>query len=355
MVNELKRPWLRTLVGAAAAVVLLWLFFRGTDWRQVGVVVREADPTLLLLGLVFNLGCGVTRAWRWRLLLLPLDPAVSLSRTWRYYVIGLGVSTVVPGRAGDLVRPYLMARSRGVPFSGAIATIICEHVLDLFMVLSFFGIMFFVPDVLGAARDQADLAQVISILRAVGSSYLTLAVLMAALLLLLRWRAAPTLALLERLATPLPQAVAQRLLGLSRDFSLGISGQRGLPAFMGLAASTVAAWVFNALAMWSFLTAFELDAPLTHVAWLSAVTALGVALPTPGGTGTYHAAAILVVGSLWGMGATQGAAVAAFAIVSHLTFSLLVVSLAPWYILREGLTPSRMAAEALAADGRNQE
>ncbi len=344
-----RRSWLGFLLGCGVAAGLLWFFFRGTDWAQVGRALQEAQPALLMVGLAFNVGCGLSRSWRWRLLLSPLDPDFSLGRAWRYYVIGLSLSTVVPGRVGDLVRPYLASRSRGVTFSGALATIVSEHVLDLFMVLAFFSLMFVLPDVLGAAQHQAEMAEAFSALRVAGAGYVAVALVVSTILLFLRWRPAATLALLERFAAPLPKRLAGRLLGLSRDFSLGVSGLRGPRALASLVASTLAVWTFNALGTWCFLLAFGLSAPLTHVAWLSAATALGVALPTPGGTGTYHAAAIIVVGGLWGFGAEQGAEVAAFAIVSHLAFSLLLVSLAPWYILREGLAPSHLTAQALAA------
>jgi uncharacterized membrane protein YbhN (UPF0104 family) len=100
-----------------------------------------------------------------------------------------------------------------------------------------------------------------------------------------------------------------------------------------------------------YLEAFGLQVPLLHTAWLSAAFALGVAIPTPGAVGTYQATALVVVGELWGLGRAQEGAVVAFALVSHLSFALLVTLLAAWYLLREGLTLRELADRASDLSG----
>ena len=47
---------------------------------------------------------------------------------------------VLFGRAGEPVRPYLIARKEGVSFSSQVAAWVVERILDLLMVLLIFGI-----------------------------------------------------------------------------------------------------------------------------------------------------------------------------------------------------------------------
>src|ERR1700710_2674245 len=89
-----------------------WSRFRdslaGVDWRWLSAAV----------GLI--LSTYVIRAIRWKFMIRPLAPNVTL---WRLVVATcIGFTAVVLfGRAGEPVRPYLIARKEGVPFSSQIA------------------------------------------------------------------------------------------------------------------------------------------------------------------------------------------------------------------------------------------
>ncbi len=76
----------------------------------------------------------LVRAERWQYLLDPLGP----TRFWvvfRATVIGFGASAVLPARAGEVIRPYLLARREGLSATAAFATIVVERILDLVAVL----------------------------------------------------------------------------------------------------------------------------------------------------------------------------------------------------------------------------
>ena len=55
-------------------------------------------------------------------------------------VIGFAASAVLPARAGEVLRPWLLARKEGLSATAAFATIILERVLDTVMVLLLFGL-----------------------------------------------------------------------------------------------------------------------------------------------------------------------------------------------------------------------
>src|SRR5262249_37337222 len=97
------------------------------------------DWTWLALALALIMATYVGRALRWEVLLRPLNPN---ARLWRIYTAtAIGFTAVVLfGRAGEPVRPYLIAKQQGVPFSSQIAAWVVERILDLLMVLLIFGI-----------------------------------------------------------------------------------------------------------------------------------------------------------------------------------------------------------------------
>ena len=61
--------------------------------------------------------------------------------------MGFAANTVLPLRAGEMVRPYLLARREGLSVPATITTIILERLLDLMTVLVFLGlfVVFFDP------------------------------------------------------------------------------------------------------------------------------------------------------------------------------------------------------------------
>src|SRR5581483_5973443 len=74
------------------------------------------------------------RSLRWRYLLEPLG-RVSFSSSFRATAVGFAATGVLPARAGEVIRPYFLARHEHMSATGAFATIILERLLDVVTVL----------------------------------------------------------------------------------------------------------------------------------------------------------------------------------------------------------------------------
>src|SRR5687767_9370974 len=71
----------------------------------------------------------VLRALRWQYLLAPIGHA-RFAPAFRSTTIGFAASAVLPARAGEVIRPYLLARHEGLSATATFATIIIERLLD---------------------------------------------------------------------------------------------------------------------------------------------------------------------------------------------------------------------------------
>ena len=132
----------RLALGGVLALVLLYFFLRGVGWTQIVTVLRSADRVDLGLVVVFTVLLYVFRAWRWGYLLAPLA-RVPFWRLFSATVVGFMTGLVVP-RAGEVVRPFLVARRHDVPTSAGFATIILERLIDLITVLCLFFVYLYV-------------------------------------------------------------------------------------------------------------------------------------------------------------------------------------------------------------------
>ena len=81
----------------SVAVLLLWLFLRGTDLAGILAELRRADYRWVLLFAAQSLFANLQRAWRWQYLLKPIKTVGVRSLTSAIFI---GVSAM----AGSLTR-----------------------------------------------------------------------------------------------------------------------------------------------------------------------------------------------------------------------------------------------------------
>jgi uncharacterized protein (TIRG00374 family) len=92
-------------------------------------------PAVFLLTLSY-----LARAYRWRALLLPFK---KIKVTEVYFTMMTGfLGNVLPLRAGELLRAYILKRKQDITISGALATILMEWIFDIFLLLILFAWVF---------------------------------------------------------------------------------------------------------------------------------------------------------------------------------------------------------------------
>ena len=126
---------IRTISVSILAIALFAWFLRHANLGDVWEHVRRARLDLLLAGLGTIFLTYAMRAWRWQYLLAPIGPT-RFRTAFRTTIIGFAALGVLPARAGDILRPYLLAKQEGLSTSATFATIVMERVLDLIAVLA---------------------------------------------------------------------------------------------------------------------------------------------------------------------------------------------------------------------------
>jgi len=111
----------------------------GFDWRKFLAALEGLDWSWMVLALALVLATYVGRTLRWEVMLRPMAPEARLGRILVATIIGF-TAVVLFGRAGEPVRPYLIARKENVSFSSQLAAWVLERLLDMLMVLVIFGV-----------------------------------------------------------------------------------------------------------------------------------------------------------------------------------------------------------------------
>ena len=226
------------------------------------------------------------RAVRWRYLLAPIGPT-RFRTVFRTTVIGFAALGLLPARAGDVLRPYLLARQEGLSLSSTFATIVIERVLDLIAVLSLLAVYLVVaadvssmsPALLRSVMVSASVAGLLAAAdgrRALGGGVAS--------------RAGGRSGAGGRTGC-LPHALARRLARMAHSFSGGLAVARRPRE---LVAAVV--WSLRHLDLHAG-GGLDRDAGLRDGccrlparSCCRRCSCIGVAVPTPGGVGSYHEA-----------------------------------------------------------------
>jgi uncharacterized protein (TIRG00374 family) len=268
------------------------------------------------------MACGIAglyaRAARWRYLFPPgacpptLVPAM---------MIGYFANNVLPLRAGEFVRVYVVSRRWRHGFWTALATLVVERVLDSLALVLMLGVLVLLIPVPAVFRNAALVVLAIDVAG------------VAALTSLAMFPAAGR-RLLARIGRRWP-AIERRAGGVYDMFVRGLDGVRTPRHVLPLVVWTVIVWVLPAAAAWTTLRAVNLDLPFLAGWVVLAFVGLGISIPSaPGYFGVFHFAAAKAV-ELFGFGAS---AALAFAIVFHTT-QFVPVTLVGWsYLVREGMS-----------------
>jgi glycosyltransferase 2 family protein len=335
---------LRTVIIALLAIALLAWFLHDISFREVWTLVRGARKDYIALSFVFLALTYLTRTIRWQHLLQPLGHA-SFRNTLNATLIGFAALSVLPARAGDLVRPYILAKREGLDPSATFATVIMERVLDGIAVLVLLAI--FVWGIADSSALPGQWRGVMETTAAIGG-------VVAAGLLVLMWILASHPERIGKIVFTmsrfLPHGVATRLSELATAFSGGFAAAtQPRPLAMGIAWS-FPLWLAISAETWAVTRAFGIEMPFTGGFLLMAWLVLGVAVPTPGFVGGYHAAYRFAVTTFFM--APEERAVAAALVVHAVTF-IPVVLLGVLVMIHDGLSVGRL--KDLAGKARAEE
>jgi uncharacterized protein (TIRG00374 family) len=336
------RPHIRTVLVLAMAVALVAVFLHEVNLGRVFAEIARAQPAWLALSLLTTFVNLALRAYRWQYLLEPLGRA-SFANAFRATAVGFAASTVLPARAGELIRPYFLARHERMSATGAFATIVLERLLDIITVLILLASFVFV---FGRDFGRTN-PTVFTAVKWAGATAAAASLATLVVLFVLAGDPGRLTRMLRRLEAVVPSAFVGVLARVAEKFAFGLAAIRRPGRLLVALAWSFPLWLSIAVGIWAVAVAFRLAVPFTGSFLLLSVLILGVAVPTPGAIGGFHEAFRLGATAFYG--APDATAVGA-AIVLH------VLSLGPSLLLglffaaQAGLNFSGM--RELAAQGR---
>jgi len=118
-----------TAITLVVSVACLAWALHGVSWTELWEEIRELDWHWVAVGVIADLLVYVVQGWRWSLMLYPVTRVSPWASVGAIYV-GLFANEVLPLRAGELIRCFLMARWSKIPISVTLASALIERIFD---------------------------------------------------------------------------------------------------------------------------------------------------------------------------------------------------------------------------------
>jgi len=313
----MKSHTLKIVVSLALTAVLLYFFFRGADIGATRDAILGASPGWLAASVLVGLLTFFLRAVRWIWILRPVG-RVGVGPAFAATAAGFAANNL-PGKVGEVLRPYLLSRSEKLPFSPLLASILLERVFDGASVIFFF--------LLAMASGVTKSGGAARILAPAG----VLAIIIAVVLFAVFQRARTEL-FFEFFWRRLPEKLQPRAREFAATFVDGFASLRSPGLLLAISGGSLAMWLVINIQIWCVLKAFSLDLPLAAAYVVTAAAVLGLAVPTPGGLGSYQVAVQIALMDVFGVeraAATSVALVAwatSFVFITAIGLILLVVN-----------------------------
>jgi len=261
---------------------LLYLLYRTLNLRQVGDALIAADRFWLVVSIGMILPITALRAIRF-FWVAPAGSLPGIGEAFKLTLVSSALNVFVPAKAGDLIKSYFVARRSQTPTGVAIAIIVYERLCDMFGLIFWCLLGWFVgrPEVTSLPLAFWALLGVLGALCGILISSESAAA---------AWRT-----LMVRLIPDGNRARARRKL---RQLAVGwpdllevLRARR-----IGIVGFSLLLWLTHLFQIWLFTIALSLHVPFTVSASLSAIALMAGQLPlTLAGLGTRDVALVVLL------------------------------------------------------------
>jgi len=277
---------LRVWFGIVITLLFLALFLRQTDFGEIWDAFADANYAIAFASLpVYFIGIWV-RTIRWQYLLRPVK-RLSVWRLYPVVIVGLMANNLIPARAGELVRAYILGERERVSKAASLGTIAVDRLFDG---LTLIPMMVIVAALVGS--DENFPLVVVDYDLSLFGLAVVMAVLFGAALLVLfvlafsaTWRERA-----DRFVLALtPRRFRPSVEGLAHSFFDGLHSLRSpLDLAIAWVMSTIS-WVLEATMYYMVGLAFDIDAGFHYYLLVTAAANLAISvLASQGGIGPFE-------------------------------------------------------------------
>jgi len=293
----------RVLASAVVFLILAILFYlqyrhwRTFDWATFWSQTHRIKKMHVLHGIALIYLAYVMRAVRWKIFLKPVRPKTTVSELVAPTLVGFAGLALL-GRAGEFIRPYLIARRTGLPFSSQLAVWAVERIFDVGAFAVLIALAIFLPSALPSIPHPEYYAR----FREAGFLLIAIVAATAVAAVIIGRNGESAARWVEQRFSHLSSNLGHKLALKVREFGMGLNTIHGPLSMLWLTAVSVGMWYVIALAYQEVTHSYGMDAleiPVSQLLILIFASMVGSLLQLPAVGGGSQMATIAILSSVF--------------------------------------------------------
>ena len=330
----MNKKYLHLFIGLIIIAFSLYYAFKGVKLSELTEALMSVHYIYLIPAMFLVLISYLFRAMRWRYLVRPIKD-VKISALFSPLMVGF-MANMLPARAGEFIRAYLLSKKERISFSSSFATIFIERLFDLIvLLLLIIWILLFMPEAFTPKTVGVEY-QIIDKVRFFGAMSFVLCIFILVFSAFLQFKNDWAMKIVGIFIKPFPHKWREKIIGFVNSFTNGLNIIRDRRGFIATIFLSFLIWIVFIATYYPIYLAFGIQNELPVISSLM-VLCLMVAIfitlaPTPGFLGSYHLACVVTLHGIYGI---QKAVALSYGIVAWLLAMGLTVVIGLFFALKE--------------------
>jgi len=281
----------------AVLVYLQYRHWRTFDWATFWSQTHRIKKIHILHGVALIYLAYVVRAVRWKIFLKPVRPKTTVSELVSPTLVGFAGLALL-GRAGEFIRPYLIARRTELPFSSQLAVWAVERIFDIGAFAVLIALAIFLPSALPSIPHP----EYYKSFREAGFFLIAIVAATAVAAVIISRNVERAAQWMEQRFSHLSENLGHKLAQKVREFGMGLNTIHGPLSFLWLTLVSVGMWYMIALSYHEVTHSYGADAleiPVSQLLILIFASMVGSMLQLPAVGGGSQVATIAILSNVF--------------------------------------------------------
>lgn len=312
------RSFLNYFLSFLLAGIFLYIAFHDVNFGEVLEIASNANLFWMMIFIsLFYLG-HIIRAYRWKFILQSVKTDTKFSHLFGSLMMGYGVNCITP-KLGEVTRAVLFGRWEGLSRSSMFGTVILERIIDIIAL----AVSVLIAILISAENIRDSFPWLLTTLY-VAAILIFIFILFLYFILRFEEKFSKWIViLLSRFSQTIAEKLAYIFSMLTQGF-FSLKGRKNYYITFLLSALIIIVYALTSYIGLLMLNMQNIQPVTFTMGWvLMSISSIGVIIPTPGSTGSYHTLAKSTLVLLYGFSETVSAAYAFLThIISYILFIL---------------------------------
>jgi uncharacterized protein (TIRG00374 family) len=320
--DKLKYPFsfgsvFNTLISIILAAVFLYIAFYNVDFSKVLEISSSANFLWMVIFISLNFLGHLVRAYRWKFILSSVKSNTKFKNLFGALIVGYGVNCITP-KLGEVTRAVLIAKWEKLSRSSMFGTVILERLIDV----SSLAFSVFIGILISTENIRKEFPWLMD---AIYFAVILILLLIVFVGLALYYKEFFS-ELIKKTIGKISSKGSEKIIYIIQMLIEGLVSLRGLKNQLITLILSVIIVLIYATTSYVGLLMLGMDKlqPINFLmGWVvMSISAIGVIIPTPGSTGSYHTLAKSTLVFIYGFDETISAA---YAFLTHIISYVMMI------------------------------